>query len=180
MAVTLSKAPRVAVLGAGLSGSFCAGNVLRSTAHLGVRPHVVVYDRQPQLGGRLATRQLRDQYVELGAHSFRGDTTVDPAWEAALRFLEAEGLMEATRRTSGLLRKTGEPKFGRTERCFQPTRGNAQICEHLLEGAELRLGCEVVRMHPVGGSSWLVEDAEGLRELFDWVVVTSPTMAAEG
>eukprot|EP01065_Artemidia_motanka_P026116 TRINITY_DN3101_c2_g1_i2.p1 TRINITY_DN3101_c2_g1~~TRINITY_DN3101_c2_g1_i2.p1 ORF type:complete len:438 (+),score=130.76 TRINITY_DN3101_c2_g1_i2:41-1354(+) len=170
--------PKIAVLGAGAAGSFFAASVLRGKLARGVRkqhPSVTVFERASRVGGRCCTRDVRGQAVDLGVSSFNGGHAADEIWERALDDLQRKGVVEEWHCRTGRL-SAGQDKCTpvAVPPQFRGTRGAAGICEHLLEGADVRCGANVESAW-WDGQQWqvLTEGSEEPQE-FDWLVATSP------
>ena len=162
--------PRIAVIGAGISGLMCA----RTLSDHGV--DVTVFEKSRGAGGRMATRRtkegpqfdhgaqyftVRDERFERYVHSWLKDGIVAP-WEGRICTLE-NGQME--------------PKQKSTPR-FVGVPGMSAICRHL--AADLNICFQtLVRPPRVHEERWtLQDDHENLLGEFDAIVVSAPAPQA--
>ncbi len=155
-----------AVIGAGLSGLTCAGD-LTAAGH-----RVVVFDKGRRVGGRLATRRHERwqfdhgaQYLTARDESFRSTVA---AWEAA-GVVEPWGFRQldlTTGEVSSKERWVGAPSMRR-------------IAEFLAASLDVRLESQVAPFAPEDGTVALsTAGGRGLGR-FDCVVVTAPTAQAD-
>jgi len=140
-----SENPRsVLVVGAGVAGLVAA----RTLADHGLE--VVVLDKARGVGGRLATRRLRD-----GASFDHGAALFDPVSEPFRRQLgvwEEDGLVERT----GIDGRDGVP----TRRARGPA---TSLAKHLARGLDVRLGAKGVALARAGrGFALALEDGTSL------------------
>lgn len=147
--------PRVAIIGAGLSGLACARRLAEA------RVETVVFEKSRSFGGRCATRLWEGHVVDHGAQFF---TMRDPEFEAEMR-----------RRCGEALRMIGAPvvdragqTVGEGERRWYHLNGNNRIGRALAEGLELRRETPVETIAS-RGEGWQVGE-----ERFDFVVASAP------
>ncbi len=144
----------VIVVGAGIAGLACA-RVLADGGRA-----VVVLERGRGVGGRMATRRVEGQPVDLGAQYV---TATDPAFEALLRRLAATGRAEpwATRLhrfERGRVRAGGPDETGRVRWAFP--QGMTTLPEDLAAGLQVRRQVRVAGL-AVARRSWLVRTPSG-------------------
>ena len=161
--------PRVAVIGAGLSGLFCA----RTLSDHNLR--AVVFDKGRGPGGRMSTRRVKT--LDDGTTFDHGAQYFTARDERFRRYVDAwrtAGLVRCWRPRVGVYDgDTLSAKESDTQR-FVGTPGMNEICRHLAEDIDVeyqtRVG-EIARE----GDAWLLETDDG-RELghFDRVIVTAP------
>lgn len=146
--------PRVAIIGAGLSGLAC-GQALREAG-----AGVVVFEKSRSLGGRLATRRWEGHVVDHGAPWFSPEPAVfREQCGAGLGLIQAP-VMDASTGTA-----LTEPEGGRW---YLPA-GNNRLAKPMADGLDLRMETLVETMErPVDGR-WQV-----LGEDFDAIVLTAP------
>jgi photolyase PhrII len=159
--------PRVAIIGAGMSGLICARTLLDH----GIA--VSVFEKSRGVGGRMATRRtaggprfdhgaqyftVRDIRFERYVESWIRDGIVAP-WEGRIVTL-----------TNGHV----EPKQKTTPR-FVPVPGMNAVCKHLAADLDIRLQTQVSPPQ-VDQGIWRLDDVQGQRlGEFDYVVTTAPS-----
>jgi len=146
----------VVVVGAGLSGLVAAGR-LRDAGR-----RVVVLDKGPDVGGRLATVRLGAARLDAGAQFFtvRSETfaaLVDPWLRAGLAYEWTRGF--------------GDPPDGYPR--YAARGGMGALAAHLAEGLDVRLGTFVFAVRP-GAAGWDVVIDDGRVLAADALVVTCP------
>ena len=159
--------PRVAVVGAGISGLICA----RTLADHGVT--VTVFEKSRGVAGRMATRRTEDGLAfDHGAQYF---TVSDESFGRHVRSWQEDGLVETW---NGMIRVLRE---GRIDPCqtqmrrFVGTPGMTAVCKHLATEIDVHLRCEIASLQPVG-NSWRLTDRTGKSlDTFDIVVVSAPS-----
>ena len=172
----LARPPRVAVVGAGVSGLLCA----RALTEAGVS--VIVFDKGRGPGGRLSSRRLPEPGADGALRVDHGAVDVcapGPALSALLREAEAAGVIgrwqprEAVRDSSGGLRPLADPP----ERWVGLPSMSA-LARHWAQGLQLRQSarCTGLEHRTDGlalrfdGALEAPEEAEGL----DAVVLSAP------
>jgi len=159
--------PRVAVIGAGISGLTCA----RKLTDHGVA--VTVFEKSRGVGGRMATRRTADgltfdhgaQYFTVSDERFRHyvdswyNSGLVDNWKGAIRVLR-EG--RVTPCENGLTRFVGTP-------------GMTSVCKHLAGEVNVHLQCEITSLMSAG-KSWRLIDATGRTlDTFDVIIVSAPS-----
>lgn len=146
--------PDVIVVGAGVAGLACARRLRDEGAS------VLVLERARGVGGRCATRRVHDQPVDFGAVFLHGS---DPDFVAALEDVEGATLLHdwPVRRHDN-----GPPcqpdAFSPLERRLAYREGVAVFPKHLAGGVPIVLGCEVVKLDPIGATIG-IESRDGTR-----------------
>ncbi len=167
----MTTKPRIAVIGAGLSG-------LTLAHRLADRADIVLFEKARGPGGRIATRYADPYRFDHGAQFFTART------EAFRHFLEPHiaagtvarwdaSFVELTRDCI-----TAERNWDLDYPHYVAVPGMNALGRALAEGLDLRLNTRVERIRP-DGSAWRLEDEGGetLGE-FDWVVSTAPAEQA--
>ena len=131
--------PRVAVVGAGISGAACT----RALRAAGVG--VALLDRGQVAGGRMASRRIKDRYVDLGASYF---TYRDPAFAEVVQDWVGRGLAREwtdafhVATPAGLgQRKPGPVRYG-------AGGGLRSLVEDLLTGQDVIASTQVASVGP--------------------------------
>ena len=168
----VDRVPRVAVIGAGISGLMCA----RTLMDHGLA--VTVFEKSRGCGGRMATRRVSPQAVpelhfDHGAQYF---TVRDARFKRYVDSWLQDGVVapwlgEVVVLESGEIRGSK----GDTNR-FVATPGMNAIAKHLAENVDLQLRTEVA---PVvrDGEQWQLRSTDGAElGLFDTVIVSAPAM----
>ncbi|MFZ9888566.1 MAG: FAD-dependent oxidoreductase [Myxococcota bacterium] len=157
---------RVAVVGAGLSGLSCA----RALQDQGVC--VKVFDKGRRLGGRLATRLLRDDEVsfDLGAQYF---TARHPVFLPFVQSWLDDGLIAPWPGPIGAVRPDGglEEKHGTVRYVAQP--GMRSLAERLAEGIDILEGVRVLRLER-RAAGWFLGCENDFEGPYDCVLLTIP------
>ncbi|MEM6385454.1 MAG: FAD-dependent oxidoreductase [Pseudomonadota bacterium] len=146
----MRAAPRVAIIGAGLTGLTCAQGV----AEKGISP--ILFDKGRGLGGRLATRR-----AEGGLQFDHGApflTPQNPGFQALLTQAEAAG---------GAARWRTE-----SENAFVGLPGMTGIAKHMARGLDIRKQCRITALE-AHGSQWRLA-WDGGSDTFDRVILTIP------
>ncbi|MBK9371776.1 MAG: NAD(P)-binding protein [Deltaproteobacteria bacterium] len=162
--------PRVAVIGAGVAGLACA-----RTLHDHGLP-VVVFDKARGPGGRVSTRRAEGGGFDHGALYF---TARDPRFRRVVESWIADGLVAPWEGRFVRLKAGGEPSADllQTERFVGVDRMSA-IPRHLATELELVPNLRVTTLHHDGRRFTLIDEAGGVREGFDVVVVAVPAPQA--
>jgi photolyase PhrII len=161
-----ARSPRVAVVGAGLAGLFCA----RTLADHGTS--VVVFDKGRGLGGRMATRRRDGGQWDHGAQYF---TARDPRFRRYVEAWARQGLLARWDEGHVRLREGGvvvqdQPTAPRWVGVGTMNR----VHHHLAAGLEVRRGVAVDPLEPArGGRITLRREGRDL-DTFDLVVSTAP------
>ena len=162
---TAGDPPRVAVVGAGLSGLACA-----RTLH-DAGSHVRVFEKARGPGGRASTRRAGRWRFDHGAQYF---TVRDETFERWVARAEARGVV-ARWEGAVVVLEDGRQRATRgvTDRLVGVPGMNA-LCRELADGLSVRLETQVRQVEPAA-QGWRVTADDGL-ELgrFDAVVVSAP------
>ena len=164
-----SDVPRVAVIGAGISGLSCAAELV--AASLDVR----VFEKSRGAGGRMSTRRV-DELGEQADfdHGAQYFTVRDPSFRQRVERWVDEGVAAVWHgRIAVLGGETERTSSGSTER-FVGTPGMTAVCRRLSRDVDVRYGVRVERIEPAGGR-WALFSEEGtpLGE-FDVVLCSAP------
>ena len=165
--------PRIAVVGAGMAGSACAAGLRRAGVD------VTVFDKSPDLGGRMATRRVsvpgpdgatQTVAFDHGAHGF---AATRPRFRRVLARAVAAGQAAAWQpvvHTTGL-RGSGP--------CHVATPSMPALCRHILDGATVSVDSAVRRLQRAVDGRWsLAIEGAALAGPFDGVVVAVPPVQA--
>jgi photolyase PhrII len=164
----LSPAPRVAVVGAGVSGLICT----RTLVDHGLE--AVVFDKGRRPGGRLATRVADGAAYDHGAQYF---TVGDPGFERRVEAWIHDGVVaEWTGRLVEIEQGRCKAKTGGTRR-FVGVPGMNAIAAHLAIDCDVRSGVRVERAFRKQ-ERWHLEHAAGEEGPFDAVVLALPAPQA--
>lgn len=141
--------PRVAIIGAGISGLSCA----QALHEAGASP--IVFEKSRSLSGRLATRRWQGHIVDHGAPWFSWTHSPPPPGLAQVDapFLQAQGSPQP------------EPPGGRS---YLPS-GNNRLAPLLAPDIAPRLESPIHALAPLPGDRWLVGG-----EVCQAVVITAP------
>lgn len=163
----------VAVVGAGLSGAACAAGLRVA----GVQ--VSLFEKSPNVGGRMATRRAtwvdasgvaHTASFDFGAHYF---AAIRPRFRAAMVRAASAGCVKAWQPIVHASRSI------ETDRCFVPTPSMPALCEHLLSSASVYLNSTVRRLQRTADGAWFVAtDGAPLAGPFRHVVVAMPPAQA--
>ncbi len=165
--------PRVAIVGAGLSGLFAARTL---------RDHglpVTVFEKSRGLGGRMATRRLPDgSSFDHGAQYF---TVRDPRFQCYIEAWFQQGLVAAWpdpgasehQRIVVLRNGQIQSEPGPQPRFVGVPTMNA-ICKHLGEGLEICKQCRITQVQYQHGRLHLIDDQSNQHGPFDRLVVSAP------
>jgi predicted NAD/FAD-dependent oxidoreductase len=162
------RPPRVAVVGAGMSGLICA----RTLNDHGFE--TAVFDKGRRPGGRLATRVSSGAAYDHGAQYF---TVRDPRFERRVAAWVHDGIVAEWRgRLVALAAGGREPKRGGPRR-FVGVPGMNAIAAELARDCDVRSGVRVERAVRRQGR-WRLEHAGGAEEGFDALVLALPAPQA--
>ena len=170
---THSDSPRIAIIGAGVSGAACAASLQRAGLQ------VTLFDRSRGVGGRMATRRAKwvdtsgaVQRVEFdhGAQLFGAQ---HPRFRAVVARAQAAGCV-ATWRPRVHAPRLGGP----TDRSVAPVPSMPSFCRHLIGAASIRLEQAVQRLQR-GADGWPVVTTGGESTgPFDHVMLATPPAQA--
>jgi len=160
--------PRVAVIGAGISGLTCA----RTLTDHGVA--VTVFEKSRGVGGRMATRRAEGGLTfDHGAQYF---TVGDEQFGRHVRSWQQDGLVQLWDGTIRVLRDGCVEPLKTARSRFVGTPGMTAVCKHLAKGLDVHLKCEVAELRRSGGL-WCPVDAEGrVLGTYDVLIVSSPSV----
>jgi renalase len=150
---------RIAVVGAGLAGLVAARRL--TTDH-----DVVVLEKNPIIGGRLATRRLGDAVVDSGAQFF---TVRGGAFSAQVDDWVSRGLAHVW------CHGFDQPQDGYPR--FVGTAGMASLAQDVADGVEVRTGHMIFSLRR-GDGRWDVVVDDGTIVAVDRVVLTCPVAQA--
>ena len=157
--------PRVAVIGAGISGLTCA----RTLVDHGFR--VEVFEKSRGLGGRMATRRADPFHFDHGAQYF---TARDPRFERYVNSWRHDGIVQRWEARIAVLGKSDTLEFSEETERYVATPGMNAIGKHLGRDLEVHFQariCKLSRDH----EAWRLIDEEGAdRGEFDFVVLAMP------
>ena len=161
-----NDSPRVAVVGAGISGLICA----RTLADHGVT--VTVFEKSRGVAGRMATRRTEEGLAfDHGAQYF---TISDESFGQHVRSWQEDGLVECWTGTIRVLRE------GRIDSCkietrrFVGTPGMTAVCKHLAAEIDVQLRSEIASLKSVGESWRLIDKTGKALDTYDVVIVSAP------
>lgn len=164
--------PKVAVVGAGLSGLICA----RTLQDHGF--DVAVFEKSEGPGGRAATRRVDPGLsFDHGAQYF---TARDPHFARHVEAWVARGVVaEWACRIVSITGADIQPKTDQPRR-YVGVPGMTALARHLAADVRLRLGVKLCRLDRAG-DGWHLTDAAGqTHRPFDHVVVSLPAPQASG
>lgn len=126
----------VLVVGAGIAGLMCA----RSLSDRG--RSVLVVEREPKVGGRMATCRFDNAVFDFGAQFF---TVTDLRFSAVVRELERRGVVRVW--STGYVNDEGAlTPNGQVRYCGVPDMST--VCSALAEPLDVETGSEAVRLEP--------------------------------
>ena len=158
--------PRVAIIGAGISGLLCA----RTLQDHGLS--VKVFEKSRGVGGRMATRRAANgQRFDHGAQYF---TVRDERFERYMRAWMQDGIVAEWKGpivtlTSG----ETEPKESSTKRFVAVPSMNA-ICKHLASELDIKLDVRVIGLEHSSDFWQLQQDDRTSLGEFDYVITSAP------
>ena len=161
--------PRLAMIGAGLSGLTLAGELEGSA-------EVTVFDKSPRVGGRIATRATEGFQFDYGAQFFTARST---AFQNHLKPMIAAG--QVAEWHPRVITLGGDDKPYRRD-WFEPhyvaVPGMNTLCQLAAEGKNLMLDTAVQSMQKTP-SGWFFRDRNGAcHGPFDWLACTVPATQA--
>jgi photolyase PhrII len=168
--------PKIAVVGAGISGAMAA----RTLADHGLR--VTVFDKSRGMGGRMSTRHCEEHAFDHGAQYF---TARHPVFR---RYVESwveqgvaacwGGTVVAYDRNESGSEPSWDCSVRPTVERFVGTPGMTSIAKHLLRDADMRLNQPIVAIEPAGDSFRLMATENVELGVFDRVILTIPAPQA--
>lgn len=165
--------PRIAVIGAGISGLFAA----RTIADHGLE--VVVFEKSRGVGGRMATRRTPSQQrFDHGAQYF---TARDERFLRHVRSWQAQGVVASwpdQNQGNGdqiAVIENGEIKsYSTSEQRFVGTPGMNAIGKHLADGLDIQLKTEVKSIAFTNNQITLKDSSQKVLGDFDSLVISAP------
>eukprot|EP00667_Euglena_gracilis_P028627 EG_transcript_36773 len=165
-------APTVAVLGAGMSGAVCAWALRRAGLA------VTVFEMGRGAGGRMATRRTREHPALRFNHGAPAFAISNPSLSPLLEELKEAGVLTSWTCTVGkLCSQTLVFSDVQEKPQFVGCPGMSSICDKLIEGAGRQFEVMLTSFER-RGQQWLLGDKQGTEVgPFDWLVVSSHTVA---
>ncbi|MAT14785.1 MAG: FAD-dependent oxidoreductase [Planctomyces sp.] len=158
----------VAVIGSGISGLSCAGDLQQQGLE------VTVYDKARSAGGRMSTRRTDDGYeFDHGCQFFCGQ---DEVFLNHLMKWKQDGIVDEWCGEFGLLHHTNFTKCKGTQR-FVGVPGMNAICKYLARDLDVRQAAEVTSLRRTE-TQWAISVKGHPDELFDLVVISTPPLQA--
>lgn len=163
-----NKMPRIAIIGAGLSGLILA-HALKQ------RAEVTVFEKARGVGGRMATRYAAPYFFDHGTQYF---TARDPQFKAFLAPLMMQGVV-APWETKEVQFSQGKLVYDRP--WFEPHYVAAPhmngLCKALAQDIQVRAQVEMVTLTDRHHDGWELNDTLGQSQgFFDIVLVTAPAV----
>jgi len=161
-----NSSPRVAVIGAGISGLICA----RTLIDQGVR--VNVFEKSRGTGGRMATRRTEDGLrFDHGAQYF---TVRDEQFQRYVESWQQDGIVAPWNgRICTLTDSQIEWKDRNTPR-YVAVPGMNAICKHLAIGLDIKYRCKLQPPLRIDGVWQLTDESGELLDEFDCVITSAP------
>jgi hypothetical protein len=162
----VSSKPRVAVVGAGISGLLCA----RTLQDHGVE--VTVFEKSRGAGGRMATRRAAEgPHFDHGAQYF---TVRDERFERYVRSWMHDGLVDRWEGRICTLTNGAIQWKEKTTPRFVGVPGMSAICRHLAEGLQIAFNARV-RAPERRDDLWSIVDEDGVHfGEFNYFVTSAP------
>ncbi|MFM7056670.1 MAG: FAD-dependent oxidoreductase [Planctomycetota bacterium] len=161
--------PRIAVIGAGISGAAAA----RTLADHALP--VTVFEKSRGVGGRMAGRRLDDQRFDHGAVCFE---TRHPDFRRAVRSWLDEGIAAVWRGQWMHVTAGGEWSERPGRRRFTGLPGMPAIARHLLRNLELQTQQQIIRLER-RSTGWMLHSDSGTAfGPFDSVILALPSVQA--
>jgi photolyase PhrII len=168
--------PKIAIVGAGISGAMAA----RTLADHGL--HVTVFEKSRGMGGRMSTRHLEEHAFDHGAQYF---TARHPVFR---RYVQSwveqgvaacwEGTVVAYDRDENSIEPSWHCNVRPPVERFVGTPGMTSIAKHLLRDADVRLNHQINAIAP-DASGFRLMAAEGVElGVFDRVILAMPAPQA--
>ena len=161
--------PKIAIIGAGLSGVTCAH-------HLKEYTDITLFEKSRGIGGRMSTRYADPYQFDHGAQYF---TARKPAFKAFLKpFIETGTVQEWIPKTVTL--EAGKKPYKRE--WFEPhyvasPRMN-MLCKTIAAALDVNIKIEIASLEKTA-EGWHLHDKEGQAHgPFDWVISSAPSHQA--
>ncbi len=165
--------PRIAIIGAGISGLFAA----RTIADQGL--DVVVFEKSRGVGGRMATRRTPfQQRFDHGAQYF---TARDERFLRYVRSWQAQGVVanwpdpnQGSSEQIAVIKNGKIESYSVSELRFVGTPGMNAIGKHLADGLNVQLRTEVESITPTQNQLALKDSSQNLIGNFDRLIISAP------
>lgn len=158
--------PRIAIIGAGISGLTLARN-------LSAIADVMVFEKARGVGGRMSTRYAEPFYFDHGTQFF---TARSKAFKRFLAPLIADGLVA---KWAGKVITFQEDRSIKDRLWFEPhyvaVPNMNSLCKSLALNMPIIVGTEVAPLTSKAADGWHLADKQGnALGVFDWVISTAP------
>lgn len=166
---SLSKPPKVGVIGAGIAGLTCA----RILQDHGL--DVTLFDKGRAPGGRMSRRRAEPFQFDHGAQYFNAR---DPVFRCYVESWREDGVVDVWKGRMVTIGEAGIDEAARSEEHFVGVPGMNGLAKHLAKDLTIHLGNEVSALRRDGGG-WRIETpnlSEGAS--FDMVVLAVPAVQA--
>ena len=170
MRPSVSSPPRVAVIGGGISGLFCA----RTLRDRGLE--VTVFDKGREVGGRMSARHHRDGLTfDHGAQYFTARNEIFKRYVAA--WVERSIVARWDGRIANIgAARWGDPPEGTR---FVGVPGMNAVCKHLARDLPVKKETRIVSIEQDTVGGWLLQDeTDEVYHRFDTVVLAMPPAQA--
>ena len=169
----IKHCPRIAIIGAGISGLFAA----RTLADQGLE--VVVFEKSHGVGGRMATRRTPSQKTfDHGAQYF---TARDQRFLRHVRSWQAQGVVanwpelgQDSRNQIAVIKNGTIESYSRSEQRFVGTPGMNSIGKHLADGLQIQFKTQVASITRTQNRLTLKDSSQNLLGNFDRLVISAP------
>lgn len=160
--------PRVAVIGAGISGLICA----RTLKDHGVP--VTVFDKGRSSGGRTSTRRIGNRSFDHGAPYF---VARDREFQRYVHSWRVDGVIAEWQGRAGIVRNGIVEEDTGVARRFVGTPSMSSVASHLRDSMDTRFGVRVTAIRG-GRSPWRLESDHDRLGEYDVVLVATPASQA--
>lgn len=161
--------PRVAVIGAGMSGAAAAGALADHALN------VTVFDKSRGAGGRMASRRSEGFRFDHGAVSFQAR---HESFRRTVRSWLESGVVAVWEGPWMQVSAAGEWSEQSGRRRFVGVPGMPAVPRHLLRNIPLETGRRIVRLERVGDGWRLWDEAGAAAGPFEYCVLALPAMQA--
>lgn len=160
--------PRIAIIGAGISGLTLANNLAECA-------DVQVFEKARGVGGRMNTRYADPFYFDHGTQFF---TARSKAFQDFIAPLIADGLVAPW---VGKVITFQEDRSIKDRLWFDPhyvaVPNMNSLCKHMALGINFKVDCDVAPLASKGDNGWHLADKDGSAlGVFDWVISTAPPL----
>ena len=161
-----TNTPRVAIIGAGISG------VVSAKALASQGWDVTVFEKSRGLGGRMSTRRVNDDlWFDHGAQYF---TARDSKFQQMVEEWEQAGIVQRWEGRVAVIGRSQEIEWSDGTNRFVAVPGMNALCKHLAVGLAVKTETRVGRIAAKCDSWRLFDDQEESLGEFDGVIVTAP------